>query len=79
MKYTEHVECKEEMKDSHKSLVRKPEGQDYVRLIHRWVNDIKMDLEKRECTDVNCIPLAHCKDQWQALVNTVMNIIFYTK
>lgn len=35
MKYTEHVECKEEMRNSHKSLVRKPEWQEYARLMHR--------------------------------------------
>jgi len=79
MKYTEHVECKEEMRNSHKSLVRKPQRQDYARLMHRWANNIKMDLKKRKCTDVNCIPLAHCREQWRDLVNTVMNIMFYKK
>jgi len=79
MKYTEHVECKEEMRNSHKNLVRKSEQQDYVRLMHRWANNIKMDLKNRKCTDVNCIPLAYCRDQWEALVNTVMNILFYKK
>ena len=38
-----------------------------------------MDLKKRECTDVNWIPLAHYRDQWQTLVNTVMNIMLYKK
>jgi len=47
--------------------------------MHRWANNIKMDLKKRECTDVKCIRLAHCRDQWQALVTTVMNIMFYKK
>jgi len=46
MKYTEHVECKEEMRNSHKSLVRKPERQDYARLMQRWANNIKMDLKR---------------------------------
>ena len=64
VKYTEHVERKEEMRNSHKSLVRKPERQDYSRLMRRWANNIKMDLKNRECTDVNCIPLACCRDQW---------------
>jgi hypothetical protein len=61
MKYTEHVECKEEMRNSNKILVRKPEGQDCARLMHRWEYNIKMDLKKREFTDVNWIPLVSDK------------------
>jgi hypothetical protein len=73
MKYTEDVECKEEMRNAHKSLVRKPERGLCIdgQIILKWI--------LRECTDVKCIPLALCRDQWQVLVTTVMNIMFYKK
>jgi hypothetical protein len=36
------------------------------------VDNIKMDLEERGWGVMDCITLAQDRDQWRALVNTVM-------
>jgi hypothetical protein len=41
---------------------------------HRWEDNIKIDLKEIVCDDVDWIHLAQGKDQWQALVNMVMNL-----
>jgi hypothetical protein len=57
-----------EVRNAYKSLVEKPEGKISLgRLRCRW-EDIRMNLK-----GVNWIHLAHDGNQWQALVNTVMN------
>ena len=33
-----------------------------------------MDLQEVGCDGVDWIELAHCRDRWRALVNTVMNL-----
>jgi hypothetical protein len=38
------------------------------------VDNIKMDLGKKEWGDIDCVDLAQDRDQWRALVNTVMNL-----
>jgi hypothetical protein len=40
----------------------------------RWVDDIKMDLREVGCGGMDWINLAEDRDQWRALMNTVMNI-----
>jgi hypothetical protein len=40
---------------------------------HRWVDDIEMDLREVEWDDMDWIDVAQDRDQWRALVNTVMN------
>jgi hypothetical protein len=39
-----------------------------------WVDNIKMDLREIGCDDIDWIDLAQNRDQWRALVNTVMNL-----
>jgi hypothetical protein len=41
---------------------------------HRWVNNIKMDLREIGWDGMDWIDLAQDRDQWRALVNTVMNL-----
>jgi hypothetical protein len=56
-----------------KILVRKPERKRALgKLRHRW-EDMRMDLKETswECAEWIC--LAKDRDQWRALVNTVMN------
>jgi hypothetical protein len=55
--------------------VAKPERKrPLVRPRHRWVDNIKMDLREIGWDGMDCIDLAPDRDQWRALVNTVMNV-----
>jgi hypothetical protein len=55
--------------------VVKPEGKRPLgRPRCRWVDNIKMDPREMELDGVNWIDLAHDRDWWMALVNTVMNL-----
>jgi hypothetical protein len=52
----------------------KPEGKRPLgRPRFRWVDNIKMDFRERGW-DVDCIDMAKDRDQWRALVNTVLNL-----
>jgi hypothetical protein len=56
-------------------LVGKPEGKRPLgRPRRRWVSNIKMDLREIGWSGMNCTDLAQGRDQWKALVNTVMNL-----
>jgi hypothetical protein len=60
---------------SYKVLVAKPEGITPLgRHRCRWEDNIKMDLREIRWEDVEWIHTAQDMDQWQAIVNTVMNI-----
>jgi hypothetical protein len=50
--------------------VGKPEG----RPRRRWEDNIKIDLIEIEWGAIDWIDLAQDRDQWRALVNTVMNL-----
>jgi hypothetical protein len=56
-------------------LVGKPEGKrppEGPR--HRWVDNVKMDLREIGWGGVDWISLTKDRDQWKAVVNTVMNL-----
>jgi hypothetical protein len=56
-------------------LVGKPEEKRALgRPTRRWVHNIIMDLRKIGWGGMNWIYLAEDRDQWRALVNTVMNL-----
>jgi hypothetical protein len=40
----------------------------------RWVDNIKMDHREIGWSDMDWIDLTQDRDQWRALVNTVMNL-----
>jgi hypothetical protein len=64
-----------EKKNVYRILVGKPEGKRPLgRSRHRWVDNIKMDLRKIGWGGMDRIDLAQDRDQWRALVNTVMNL-----
>jgi hypothetical protein len=44
------------------------------RKIHKWVDNIEMDLRKIGWSGMDWLDLAQYRDQWTALVNTVMNL-----
>jgi hypothetical protein len=55
--------------------VEKPEGKRPLgRPRRRWVDKIKMDLGEIGWDGRDWIELAQDRDQWRALVNTVMNL-----
>jgi hypothetical protein len=55
--------------------VGKPEGKRPLgRPRCRWVNNIKMDLREIGWDGMAWIDLAEDKDQWRALVSTVLNL-----
>jgi len=41
---------------------------------HRWVDNIRMDLQEVGCGYVDWIGLAQDRDRWWALVSAVMNL-----
>jgi hypothetical protein len=54
-------------------LVGKPHGERPPgRPRCRWVDNIKIDIREIGWDGMDWIDLAHDKDQWRALVNTVM-------
>jgi hypothetical protein len=56
-------------------LVRKPEGKRPLGSQRStWVDNIKMDLREITWYGVDWIDMVHDRDQWMALVNTVLNI-----
>jgi hypothetical protein len=64
-----------EKRNAYMIMVGKPEGKKPLgRPRRRWVNNIKLDLKEigRDCMD--WIDRAQDRDQWRALVNTVMNL-----
>jgi hypothetical protein len=65
----------EKTKNAYRILVRKPEGKRLLaRPKRRWVDNIKMDLREIRWDDIHWIDLAQDRNQWRALVNTVMNL-----
>jgi hypothetical protein len=64
-----------ETRNAYRILVGEPEGNRPLgRLRHRWVENIKMDLRQIGWDGVELIELAQERDQWRALVNTVMHL-----
>jgi hypothetical protein len=60
--------------DAYRILVGKPEGKRPLgRPRRRWVDNIKMDLRELGWDSVDWIKVAQDRDQWRAVVNTVMN------
>jgi hypothetical protein len=56
-------------------LLGKPEGKRPLgRPRRRWVENIKMDLREIGWDGIEWIYLAQDRDQWRALVNTIMNL-----
>jgi hypothetical protein len=56
-------------------LVGKPEGKRPLgRRRRSWVDNIKIDLREIGWDGVDWIDMAQDRDQWRALVNTVLNL-----
>jgi hypothetical protein len=64
-----------EKMNAYSVLVGKPEGKRPLRRPRRrWVENIKMDLREVGWGGMDWIDLSQDRDQWRALVNTVMNL-----
>jgi hypothetical protein len=74
MRWAGHVARMREMRNAYRTLVGKPEGKRSLgRPRRRRVDNIKMILREIGRDGVDWIDVAQDKDQWRALVNTVMN------
>jgi hypothetical protein len=75
VKWAGHVVRMGENRNAYKILVGRPEGKRPLgRARHRWVDNIKIDHREIGWDGVDWIDLAQDRDQWRALVNTVMNL-----
>jgi hypothetical protein len=64
-----------EKRTADRILVGKPEGlRPLERPRRRWVDNVKMNPRERGCNGKDWIDLDQDRDQWRALVNTVMNL-----
>jgi hypothetical protein len=64
-----------EKRNAYRILVGKPEGKRPLGIIKRmWVDNIKVGLREIGWDGMDWIDLAQDRDQWRALVNTVMNL-----
>jgi hypothetical protein len=64
-----------EKRNVYKVLVGKPEGKRPLeRPKRRWMDNIKIDLGEIGWHGMDWIDMARDRDQWRALVNTVMNL-----
>jgi hypothetical protein len=70
-----HVARMGEKKNAHRILVGKPEGNRRLgKPTRRWVDNIKMIIREIEWGGMGWIDIAQDRDQWRALVNTIMNL-----
>jgi hypothetical protein len=64
-----------EKRNARRILVRKPEGKRSLGISRRrWEDAIKIDLRESGWDGMHWIDVAHDKEQWRVLVNTVMNL-----
>jgi hypothetical protein len=64
-----------EKRNVYRILVGKPEEKRQLRRPRRrWVDNIKMDLREIGCDGVDWMDMAQDRDQWRALVNTILNL-----
>jgi hypothetical protein len=62
-------------RNAYRILVGKPEGKRPLgKPRRRLVDNIEMDLRERGWDNMDWLDLAQDRDQWRALVNTVMNL-----
>ena len=75
MRWAGHVACMGEETGAYRVLVGKPEGKRPLgRPRHRWVDNIRMDLQEVGCGYGDRIGLAQDRDRWRMLVSAVMNL-----
>jgi hypothetical protein len=77
MKWAGHVARMGEGRSVYKVLVGRPDGKRPLgRPRRRWEDNIKIECREEEIDAANWIRLAQRRFQWQAFVNTIMNLRF---
>jgi hypothetical protein len=75
MRWAGHVVHMGEGRGMYRVLLGKLEGDRPLgRPMHRWLDNIKKDLQEVGCGDKDWNELAQDGDKWQALVKVVMNV-----
>jgi len=75
MRWAGYVALMGEQRGVYRVLVGKPEGRRPLgRPRRRWVNNIRMDLQKVGCVYMDWIGLAQDRDSWRTLLSAVMNL-----
>jgi len=75
MRWAGHVARMSEERGVYRILVGKPEGKRPLgRPRHRWVDNIRMDLQEVGCGYMVWIGLVQDRDSWRMLVSAVMNL-----
>ena len=75
MRWAGHVARMGEERGVYRVLVGKSEGRRKLgRPRHRWVDNIRLDLQELGCGYTDWIGLAQDRDRWRTLVNAVMNL-----
>ena len=75
MRWVRHVARMGEERRVYKFLVGKPEGRRPLRRPrHRWVDNIRMELQEVGCGYMDWIGLAQDRERRRTLVSAVMNL-----
>jgi hypothetical protein len=75
MRWAGHEERMGEKENAYRILVGEPEGRRPLGRPRRsWADDIIMDLREIRWGGMDLIDMAQDRDQWKALVNTVVNL-----
>jgi hypothetical protein len=75
MRWARHVACMGEKKKAYRIFVGKPEGNKPLgKQRHRWEDNTKMYLREVGLGAMDWIDLAQDRDQWRALVNTIVDL-----
>jgi hypothetical protein len=75
VRWVGHVASMGEMRHAYKILIGQPaDKRPLGRPRHRWEDNIVMDHREMVWEGVDWMHLAQDRDQWRALVNTVMNL-----
>jgi hypothetical protein len=75
MRWAGHVARIVEQRNAYRILVGKLEGKGSLgRPRCRWVDNIEIDLRERGWDSMDWIDMAQDRDQWRALLSTLMNL-----
>jgi hypothetical protein len=75
MRWAGHVARMVEESEVYRILLGKSEGKRPLgRPRHRWVDNIRMDLQEVGCRYMEWIRLAQDRDRWRTLVSALMNL-----